>query len=300
MELRHLRYFVAIADTGSFRKAAEKLRIAQPALTRQITALERTLGVQLFEPGPRRRALGPAGRTFLDDARAILQAVEVSEQRLRVFSGKNRTRFRISFTEVASNEAKFSSFITQLRKAIPRVAIEMLPMSSVQQAEALLKGHVDVGCLYRLPDMDPRIFMHHLMDDPIVAVLPKSHRLARRSTVRLAHLQTERLLLVSRSVFGELYRSVVQSFRDARLRVPTIEEEANTAQVMSMVSVGMGIGLLTSAAARTKLPLGSVYRPIDDFNCTLELALAWRKGNPTSSMLERVTGTTDSGAPTSA
>jgi DNA-binding transcriptional LysR family regulator len=284
MELRHIRYFVAVAEAGSFRKAAENLHIAQPALTRQISALEQHLGVQLFERGSRRRALGPAGRAFLEDAHDILQAVEASKRHVRTIAGKDRTKLRVSFTEVVSNFAKFKSFIEHLRTAMPCASIEMLPMSSFQQIGALLNGLADVGCLYCLPNMDSTISVHPLEDDPVVAVLRADHVLARRSTLRLGDLQNEHLICVSRAVFGEIYRSIIQSFRGAALRVPTISEEENSARVTSLVSVGMGIGLLTLSIAKSKLPSGSTFRPIEDFNVTCRLALAWRAAQSDSAV----------------
>jgi DNA-binding transcriptional LysR family regulator len=295
MDLRHLRYFVAVAQAGSFRKAAEQLHIAQPALTRQITALETDLGVPLFEKGSRRRVLGPAGKAFLEEAHAILASVENSVRRVREMGRKERTKLRFAFTEVASGDAMLGSFVARLHEAMPHTEIEMLPMPSTQQTQALLKGQIDAGCLCCLPEMDVRIAVRPLTDHSMMAVLQRTHPLARRQKLFLKDLKETRLIFVSRTVALDLHRSVVDSFKKAGLPVPILEEVESTSRVTNLVSVGMGVGLLISAA-RTQLPDGLVGRPIADLPIKYRLAIVWcpESRNPAVAELSAIAGAVES------
>jgi DNA-binding transcriptional LysR family regulator len=273
MELRHIRYFVAVAEAGSFRRAAEALHVAQPALSRQIAALEDDAGIVLFEPGSRRRVLSAAGEAFLEDARAILADVERALQRAKGVSRGEQRKLRIAFTEIASDSEILSGFIEALRRAMPATEIVMLPMPSNHQIDALLHNRIDAGFLYGMPQMEPRVVFHGLADDPIMAAFPRANRLARRGKLFLRDLAGMRLIFVSRNVRPDFHRAVLAACRRSGLP-PLIEEVASAATVASLVSVGMGVGLLTSTM-KSRLPEGVVMRPIADFSLAFRLGLAW-------------------------
>lgn len=274
MDLRHIRYFLAVAKAGSFRKAAEELHIAQPALTRQITALENELGVSLFEPGSRRRVLGAAGKVFAEESRAILAGVERGIERVREVGRRERVKLRIAYTEVASGDAMLASFVGRIRQVMPSADVHMLPMSSSHQVEALLKGGIDAGCLCCLPRMDDRIAVRPMTDHSMVAVLPRNHPLARRQKLYLRDLRDSKLICVSRAVRADLHHFVVEAFRGAGLPAPVIDEVDSSARITSLVSVGMGVGLLMSST-KSQLPDRLVARPVIDLPIRYRLALAW-------------------------
>jgi DNA-binding transcriptional LysR family regulator len=274
VNLRHIRYFVAVAEAGSFRKASQKLHIAQPALTRQITALEKELGVPLFEAGSRRRVLGPAGKALVKEASAILANMEQVVQRIQAVGRKERAKVRIGFVDAASDDARLASFVTRLRHATPAAEIELVPMTSTQQVQALLGRRIDFGCLCCLPRMDERIALQPLADHSMIAVLQRSHPLARRKKIFLKDLEKSRLIFVSRAIRSDLHRVLAESFRKAGLAVPSMEEAESSARVASLASVGMGVGILLSAV-KSRLPEGLVGRPIADLGLTYRLAIAW-------------------------
>ena len=274
MNLRHFRYFVAVAQAGSFRKASQELHIAQPALTRQITALEKELGVPLFEPGSRRRVLGPAGKALVKEAAALLADMERVVQRVQAVGRKERDRVRIGFVDVASDNVNLVGFVARLRQNDPSAVVELVPMTSAQQVRALLGRRIEFGCLCCLPRMDNRIALHPLAEYSMIAVLQRSDPLARRKKVFLKDLQKTRLIFVSRAIRADLHRVLADVFRKEGLAVPSLEEAESSAQVASLALLGMGVGVLLSAA-KSRLPDGLVGRPIADLGLTYRLAIAW-------------------------
>ena len=274
MNLRHLRYFEAVARAGSFRKASLELHIAQPALTRQITALEEELGVTLFEPGSRRRVLSAAGKVLLNEAHAIQDSVERGVRKVRAAGQGRRSRLRIAFTDIASGDAMLAGFVNRLRRAMPATEIQLLPMGSMQQAQALLKGSIDAGCLCCLPRMNSRIALRPMTDHAMLAVLRRTHPLARRKKLFLRDLEKAHLIFVSKAVRPDLRRLVIDAFRKAGLVAPSFEEVEGSAQITSMVSVGRGVGLLMSAF-ESRLPDGLVSRPVEGLDIHYQLAIAW-------------------------
>ncbi len=286
MELRHIRYFVAVAEAGSFRGAADILHIAQPALSRQIAALEAELGVPLFNTGSRRRVLSSAGEAFLDDAREILANVDRAKARAQSVNRGEHARLRIAFTEIASDSAAISSCVARLRTAMPNVEISLLPMPSWHQSDALLRDKIDAGFLYQIPDMDSRIAFHGLADDSVMAVMPRTHPLAHQSKIHRRDLEGKRLIFVSRSVRSDFYQAIEEAFRDATVP-PHIEQVGAANTVASLVSVGMGIGLLT-ATMKSRLPTGVVMRPIVDLPLQYRLGLAWCPGYESPLVLRMV------------
>lgn len=275
MNLRHLRYFLAVAGSGSFRKAAEKLHVAQPALTRQIAALERELGVSLFEPAARRRKLGPAGKLFARDARSVLTHLDDAVSRVREAVVGQQSKLRFGFVEVSSGDKELARLVKRLRAAMPGLEIEMVPMGSPEQVRDLLTDRIDAGCLCCLPNMDPRLSIYPLSEQAMVAALPKTHPLARKRRLLLRDLQDERLIFVSKANRADLRKTVLESFRRQGLHAPRTEEVNGSAQVISLVAVGTGVGLLMSVA-KSRLPAGVVSRPIADFGATYRLAIVWK------------------------
>jgi DNA-binding transcriptional LysR family regulator len=188
LDLRRLRYFVAVAEHLHFRRAAEAIPIAQPALSRQIRALERDLGVALFERDRRTTALTPAGRQLLEDARPLLAGADAARRRVqRAARGSDRLvlGFRAGITVTAATRA-----FAQVR---PDVTVDVVRMEWDDQEELLRDGRVDVGVVR--PPIDERgLRLLPLFSEDQLAVLPATHPLARRRSLRRADLAGERLL----------------------------------------------------------------------------------------------------------
>jgi DNA-binding transcriptional LysR family regulator len=278
MELRHLRYFTAVADAEHFRIAARRLGIAQPALSRQIQALEREMGLALFERLPRGVKLTDAGRRFLSDVKGILSDLEQAKERAtRVALGQVGV-LRVSFTEAGSWQGVVPDTIHTFRSSHPDVELVLLPLDSTAQLEGLRADRIDVAFLYELSDTAPEFETRLMQMEDIVIALPASHELASRPQIWLQDLADMPMIWTIRSLNTRFYDAVMAGCLKGGL-IPRIVQEVSTgAIVVSLVAVGLGLGLLPSAI-RWRLPEGIVLKPIGDLSIPYRIEAAWRRGN---------------------
>ena len=189
MELRHLRYFIAVAEELNFTRAAERLHIGQPPLSQAIQVLEADVGAQLFERTKRWVRMTEAGRLFLDDARRILdlagQAAETARRAQRGEAGE----LRIGFTFSTPLTPLFATVINRYRQLYPAVTLTLHEMSTQPQLDALVQRTLDLGFVRPLESAMPdQIALTALRQDPLVAVLPAALHLARKKTIAIAEL----------------------------------------------------------------------------------------------------------------
>lgn len=275
MEFRQLRYFVATAEAQHFRRAAASLHIAQPALSRQIKALEEEIGVSLFERSPQGVRLTEAGRSLLLDATRIMNDVGEAAERTRRTARGQRGRLRVAFSEVLSGHPVLTRSIQRFRMAAPDVEITLLPMVTAPQIEALRAMQVDAGFLFHR-HLDAREFAWREMSrETALVAVPRKHPLARRRTVRLQDLSDQPLLCVGEHINPGFYRSVVAAFTAAGI-TPRIVQQANSLVVLSLVETGMGIGIVSSAL-RWRITAQLVMRPVEEFLPSTSINLVWRK-----------------------
>jgi len=275
MELRLLRYFVAVAEELNFTRAAERLHIAQPSLSQQVRQLEAEIGAPLFLRDKHRLELTEAGRIFLRESRNILNytnhAISVTRQAARAEAGL------ITIAMVPGPEGKiFSRVISSLLFNNPDVQIVLRSLTSPEQVLALQNREINVGLL-RGPIDDEHIASEVIDREDVVAVLPASHRLAQQPTVTLADLLTELpLIQVSRATAPTVHDTVKQVAESAG--VPThqrLEAESITA-ILSAVASGLGFSL-HGAYVEQILPHNAVVRQLAlDPMPKLELLVAYR------------------------
>src|SRR5215207_4822370 len=192
MELRHLRYFVAVAEELHFGRAAERLRIAQPPLSRQIRDLEREIGAPLFERVPRGVELTPAGSAFLPEARLTLAQAERAQRTAQRAARGETGRLRVGFVEAATYSGILPDVLGFFRMHLPDIGISLLEMDPVEQAEAFRDGRIDLGMLHSPPaDADRWLRVEPVYSDALVAALPNGHALAGRSRLTLGTLAAE-------------------------------------------------------------------------------------------------------------
>ena len=240
LDLRKMRYFVAVAEQLNFGRAAQELHIAQPVLSRQIRALEQELKVELFERDKRATRLTPAGQALLDDARPLLAAADAARRRVR---------------DVAAGEAVFTvgfmpglivtSAVREFSRCHPEVTVEVLRTDWINQTDVIHDGTVDVGYL-RLPVDQRGLAVEPLLSEKRVAVVPAGHRLAGKDAVMVADLAAEHLLQDPAAV--PEWRDVAVELRDGQPpgRVPafrTVEEK------LEHVAAGHGIVVLPLSTA---------------------------------------------------
>ena len=188
MELRHLRYFVAVGEEQHYGRASRRLRVAQPALSRQIQDLEEEIGFKLFERLPRGVKLNPAGKLFLDDARRILQEIsDAAARAARVARGRSGT-LRVGFTENASWRGVVPDSFRRFREQQPDAELQLHPAASLDQIEAIRAGRLDAGFVNFMPDADPELDQLAVANPHVELAVPKRHPLAKLKKARLRDL----------------------------------------------------------------------------------------------------------------
>ena len=279
MELRHLRYFVAIGEEQHYGRAARRLRVAQPALSRQIQDLEEEVGFKLFERLPRGVKLSVAGKLFLEDARRILQEISEAAVRAgRVASGRSGT-LRIGFTENSSWRGVVPDSFRRFREQQPDAELQLQPEASLVQLEAIRSGRLDAGFVNFMPKSDPELNQLLVARQHVELAAPRSHPLTRLKKVRLRDLMEALFIWFPRRSNPAFYDQLMLKCYRGGLKSPRIVQEGvNEPTILSLVSTGMGVGWVL-ATARWRCPESVVILPVVDLNMPLTLALAWRKDN---------------------
>src|SRR5262245_13588236 len=272
MELRHLRSFVAVAEELHFGRAAARVHIVQPALSRQIRALEEELGVRLFERDRRRVALTPAGTTFLDEVRGLFEHVNRAVDAARRADRGERGSLRIGYVPAMASTG-LPALVRTFRNRYPDVDVQMHEMNPAMQVEALLGKRVDVGFV-RGPIHEPALETETVLEEPLVAALPSGHRLGRHKRLRLAMLAGEPFVLQARSSGPGSHDQILAVCRSAGFS-PQVVQEGSQAEVGSLVASGAGVAIVP-ASLRAIRRAGVLYRPLHERPMT-RLDMAWRK-----------------------
>ncbi|MGF6491975.1 LysR family hca operon transcriptional activator [Luteibacter sp. 621] len=276
MELRHLRYFIAVAEEGSLTVAAEKrLHTAQPSLSRQLRDLEYEVGTPLFSRGARGVELTPAGKAFLDHARlAVGQAAEAIQAARRAARPPRET-FSVGF--LTGQEVDWLPHVTRvLRAHLPTIEFKVVSLYSPDVGDALQSGEIDLGFLRVEPR--PDVTYQVIAKEPLVAILPSSHRLARRKSVAPADLEGE--IFVGFSDVPHVLRDVVDDYLKRNgVDVTPSHHIDNFAMGMSLVASTGGVALLP-AYVEPLLPWSVVSRPLVGKPPTIDLVVGYRKDNP--------------------
>ncbi len=276
MELRHLRYFVAVAEAEHFGKAAVRLNVSQSPLSRQIAQLEEELGVALFTPVGRGVKLSPAGRTFLDGARATLSRADLAVQDARATAEGRSGTLVVGFEGGLAYTGILPKVMSQFRKRHPSVEVRLLPVESQDQAEALREGRISVGYQYvcNPRDDDPLLRSRVLFRDRLGVALPKDHPLAGNKTVRLADLKNERFLWPSRAVNPALNEAMLAALR-AEGEAILIQEENDPEALLTLVASGAGITFFSESAAAL-VRVVATFKRVRDLDVVIFGRLVWR------------------------
>jgi DNA-binding transcriptional LysR family regulator len=279
MELRHLRYFVAVGEDEHYGRAAQRLRVAQPALSSQIQDLEREIGFLLFDRLPRGVRLSAAGKVFLEDCRRILQEVnEAAVRAERAARGLIGT-LRVGFTESASWHGVVPDCLREFRRRHPEGELQLSPLISLDQVEAVRSGQLDAGFVYHAPRTDPDMDQFHVGSHQVVLATPKRHPLSRLKRLRLRNLAESDFVWFPRRQHPANYDRLLQACSRGGLTNPRIVQEAvDQATMLSLVSCGLGVAFVTDAT-RWRCPKDVVLRRVIDLRLTITVSLIWRKDN---------------------
>jgi len=278
LELRQLRYFVAVAEECHFGRAAARLHMTQPPLSQAIQSLEAALGTPLFARTRRSVALTPAGAALLPEARRILQqAAALPELARRAASGASGS---MSLAFVSSADyGVLPPLLREFRERYPQVEIELREATSNVQEEDLLQGRIDAGLLIPpLTDKARELDYLTVTSEPLVLAVPHG-ALGRRASVPLKAAADLPLIIFPRRIAPGFHDAILGCFRDAGL-TPRIGQEAIQMQtIVSLVSAGMGMALVPQSVSNLQRP-GVEYKKLQDAGVLVETGLAWRRDNP--------------------
>jgi len=276
MELRHLRYFVAVAETKSLTLAAKaKLHTSQPSLSRQIRDLEEEIGTQLLTRGARGIELTPAGRAFLDHARVALAQVDAAAEAARRVAHPAKPCFAMGF--LTGHELTWMpEALRMLHHELPNIDVMISSQYSPQLANALLKGNVDAAFLRREKGV-PELAYRVLVKEPLVVILPSDHRLAVLKAISPGDLVGETFVTVSDT--APVLRVVIDNYlKRSGINITPAHEADHLAMGMSLIASTGGVGLLP-AYAQNFLTSSVTSRPLKGDTPTVELVLGYKKSN---------------------
>ncbi len=280
MELRHLRSFAAVAETEHVGRAARRLALAQPALSRQLAQLEEELGVALLERRGRGIRLTQAGRIFADDARKTLEAASRAAARARRAAAGELGTLALGFVQTALWAGEALRVVHAYRRRYPAVTLELVPMSSRRQWSALREERLDVGLVFHTPERGGErggeLAETIVLRDRVALALPRAHPLARRPRVRLRDLGGVPFIWFPRAASPTFHDDVARATAAAGLALHVTQESADAATRLSLVAAGLGV-TFTTASARRRKPEGVVVRDVDDLELEQTISALWRR-----------------------
>jgi DNA-binding transcriptional LysR family regulator len=274
MELRHLRYFVAVAEELHFGRAAARLHMAQPPLSHQIRQLEQELGVPLFQRTKRRVEITPAGQAFLDEVRRLFAQAERAVNTARRANRGEIGQLGIGFIPSADLDL-LPRVLRAWGRRFPQVEIVLHPLMPLGQIEALRQGHIQIGFV-RLPLDGAGLVVETIQREPLVAVLPAGHRLARRARVRLADLRDDAMVMFPRSMAPGYYDLLISACRRAGFTPRVLQEPGSIQTNLGLVSARLGVTLMP-ASIRNLRRAGVTYRALTPPVPHVEMGVTYRR-----------------------
>jgi DNA-binding transcriptional LysR family regulator len=274
MELRHLRCFSVLAEELHFGRAAVRLYLTQPALTRQIQALEETLQVQLFNRDRRQVKLTQAGQAFLETVHRLLDDLEQGIQHTRHIARQESAQLRVGATIPALYQV-LPDLLRHYQQQYQDVNVTVVGEGTEAQISALKTNQLDVGLLH-LPIADPTLAIAPLCQNSLFVALPGSHPLAKQKKIALRSLANEPLIFHPRSIGAALYAQFEQLCAQAGFMPNIVQEVERVDTRLGLVASGVGLAIVLSGFEVLQVK-GIVYRALQENFSALQLALAWRK-----------------------
>jgi len=273
IELRHLRYFIAIAEELHFGRAAQRLNISQPPLSQQIQVLEREIGAKLFARTNRSVRLTAAGQQFLLDVRAILQSVaQAADKAARLHRG-DEGELRIGFTSSSPFISVVSDALFTFRQRFPAVHLQMQELNTRQQLAPLIDGRLDLGVMRNtlLPDT----LEHELLfEEPLYVLMHRQHPLAGRETISVQEIAKEPFVFFDPQVGTALYSEIFSLLERYQIQPHIAQEVGEVMTIIALVSTGLGISILPASLHRVQLA-DVVWIPLQEEDARSEVWLVW-------------------------
>jgi DNA-binding transcriptional LysR family regulator len=279
MELKHLRYFLAVARGGGISSAARQLRIAQPALTRQLHALERELEAELFVRGPKGVSLTPAGELFVADAERLLTDLETAQRRVRRLARGQQGSLRIGIAPNYTWHPAILGILQGFRAAFPDVSVMLEPELSARQLEAIEAGRLDGGFLGWRPKENPVLDGVTVMSNRLLLAVPASSPHAGRPPRRLKELRDEPFIWFPRERSPAYYDFLIHQCHSAGFTPKLVQIATDVSTILGLVAAGMGYSLV-SEASKYNCPAQAILHAHPELGTAYEVEFVWRKDNP--------------------
>jgi len=283
IELRHLRYFVTVAEELHFGRAAERLHMAQPPLSQQIRQLESELGFELFHRTRRRVELTQAGQVFLTECQKVLQQLDLAIQTGRQASRGEVGQLSIGFVSSAAYNV-LPEILQQFRLQAPGVTLELQELTSDQQLARLREGRLDVGFV-RPPIPTEDMESMTVFQEDLGVALPAHHPLAHEAAVPLRSLAHQPFILFPRPLAPGLYDQIISLCQRANFSPQVVQEAIQMQTIISLVAAEIGVAIVPVSLENLKRT-GVVYRPLQEDTPQAAIALVWQQ-HPTSPTIQR-------------
>jgi DNA-binding transcriptional LysR family regulator len=273
MEHRLLQSFVAVAEELHFGRAAKRLNISQPPLTKQIQRLERELGVALLERTKRKVELTAAGSVLLEEARSLLQQTEAATELVRKTERGETGHLSVGFIDAAIYSV-VPAIVERFTRSYPDVTLELSDLRIPDQVRGVSEGRLDVGFIHP-PVSGKHLAIETVLVEPLMIAVPQQHRLASHAEIPLAELANEALIQFPRSINATLYDQIIGLCQSSGFSPKILREATPKQTIIGLVSVGLGVSLLPKCLENLKRD-GVVYRAISGSNLSIETSIVYR------------------------
>lgn len=283
MELRQIKYFLAVAEYLHFGNAAKSMNISQPPLSQQIKQLENEIGVKLINRTSRSVELTPQGLFLKKEAKAILERLEKAVKTTRAIASGESGMLSVAFVVIVT-QTRFPELIQEYRSKWPDVSLDIMEMSTMKQLELIKKGELDIGFVICNGQNFNGMCKHVFLKDKYLIALPENHPLKTEKEISLKDLKGETLIMFKREDHPELFDAITESFARSGASPEFVQETNSRITALALVSTGMGVCPVSSPAQKLRKE-GIIYKPIKDPFPELEVAAVW-SGTETSPQLE--------------
>lgn len=292
MDLKRLRTFIAVAEESGFARAAERLALAQPAVSKHVKDLEDEFGGPLFERRPDGVRLTYAGTQLLNGARALIGAASEIEKGVKAAARGDLGVLCLGFNETVSWGSIIPKAVHEFGRRYPEVKLTMQPMISIDQIAALHARRIDGGFLFHRDVSDAELTGISVLEDKLLLAVPRRSKWTNRPPSKLADLSDEPFIWIPRHVAPRYYDRLIEHCAAAGLKPGIVQEAMDGSALLGLVAVGMGLSFVP-AAARTRCPEDVALLSVSDLDLQLTLEFVWRSGENHSALARFIEITTE-------
>lgn len=278
MELRHLRYFIAVAESGSFRVAAERIHVTQPAITRQIHDLEAQVEATLFRRTTTGADLTPAGEAFLRKVRVAMSMLDTAVRSARGVASGAEGSLRIGFVENTSWDGPVPDALARYQAEVPGVHLELLPLNTPEQIELLVADQIDGAFIYTFDELPAGLTALPVANRGVILAVPRQWGWPEGQAVHARRLNDKPTIFFPRQTYPAYYDHVLDACHQAGITLDIVQEVSTEAAILSLVSANIGMAIV-NAGNRSRRPERVQFLDLADLSLSIPLVFAYRSRN---------------------